>query len=166
MTGGGLTIATLLAALGCALMAGLFFAFSVSVMRGLARVPPAAGIAAMQAINIVILNPVFGLVFFGTTAACLIVAVAAVVQWHQPASASMLAGGLLYLIGAFGVTVVFNVPRNNALAAVDPASPEGARVWASYLVTWTAWNHVRTIASLAATAALIVAFCLTREASP
>ena len=166
MTGGWLTIVTLLAALGCALMAGLFFAFSVSVMRGLARIPPAAGIAAMQAINIVILNPVFGLVFFGTTAVCLIVTVAAVVQWHQPASAWMLAGGLLYLIGAFGVTVVFNVPRNDALAAVDPASPEGARVWAGYLVTWTTWNHVRTIASLVATAALIVVFCLAREASP
>ena len=166
MTGGWLTIVTLLAALGCALMAGLFFAFSVSVMRGLARIPPAAGIAAMQAINIVILNPVFGLVFFGTTAVCLIVTVAAVVRWHQLASAYMLAGGLLYLTGAFGVTVVFNVPRNNALAGVDPASPEGARVWAGYLVTWTAWNHVRTIASVAATAALIVAFCLMREASP
>jgi uncharacterized membrane protein len=166
MTGGWLTIVTLLAALGCALMAGLFFAFSVSVMRGLARIPPAAGIAAMQAINIVILNPVFGLVFFGTTAVCLIVTVAAVVEWHQLASAYLLAGGLLYLIGAFGVTVVFNVPRNNALAVVDPASPGGAHAWAGYLVTWTAWNHVRTIASLAATAALIVAFCLMREASP
>ena len=83
MTGGWLTIVTLLAALGCALMAGLFFAFSVSVMRGLARVPAAAGIAAMQAINIVILNPVFGLVFFGTTAVCLIVTLAAVVQWQD-----------------------------------------------------------------------------------
>jgi uncharacterized membrane protein len=163
MTGGWLTAVILLAALGCALMAGLFFAFSVSVMRGLARIPPAAGIAAMQAINIVILNPVFGLVFFGTTAVCVVVTVAAVVQWHQPASAYLLAGGLLYLIGAFGVTVVFNVPRNNALAAVEPGSPDGARVWSSYLVTWTAWNHVRTVASLGATAALIVAFCLTRE---
>ena len=165
MTSGWLTIVTLLAALGCALMAGLFFAFSVSVMRGLARIPPAAGIAAMQAINIVILNPVFGLVFFGTTAVCLVATVSAVVQWHQPASAYMLVGGLLYLIGAFGVTVVFNVPRNNALAVVDPAGREGAREWAGYLGTWTAWNHVRTIASLATTAALIVAFCLTREAS-
>ena len=51
MTSGWLTIVTLLAALGCALMAGLFFAFSVSVMRGLARIPPAAGIAAMNSIN-------------------------------------------------------------------------------------------------------------------
>src|SRR5690606_28980359 len=45
----------LLAALGCALMAGLFFAFSVAVMRALGALPAAQGIAAMQSINAVIL---------------------------------------------------------------------------------------------------------------
>jgi uncharacterized membrane protein len=161
-----LSTVTFVAALGTALMAGLFFAFSISVMRGLARIPPAAGIAAMQAINVVILNPVFGLVFFGTTAGCLILGVSAVMQWPSPAAPYHLAGSLLYLIGAFAVTVVFNVPRNNALAAVDPASTDGARLWSRYLVTWTAWNHVRTIASLAAAAALIAAFSLLRNSGP
>jgi uncharacterized membrane protein len=52
------------------------------------------------------------------------------------------------------VTIVFNVPRNNALAAVNPASAEGARLWAGYLTTWTAWNHVRTISALTAAALL------------
>jgi uncharacterized membrane protein len=55
------------------------------------------------------------------------------------------------------VTMAFNVPRNNALAAVDPASPEGVRVWAGYLPGWTAWNHVRTVAALAAAASLTLA---------
>jgi uncharacterized membrane protein len=166
MSGSFLSTVTFAAALGTALMAGLFFAFSVSVMRGLARIPPAAGIAAMQAINVVILNPVFGLVFFGTTAACLFLGVSALIQRPSPAAPYHLGGSLLYLIGAFGVTVVFNVPRNNALAAVDPASTDGARVWSRYLATWTAWNHVRTVASLAATAALIAAFSMLRDAGP
>ena len=160
MRGAFLSAVTLLAALGSGLMAGLFFAFSVSVMRGLARISPPAGISAMQSINVVILNPVFGLVFFGTTAACLVLAVSALLEWHSPQAAYMLVGSLLHLIGSFVITLVFNVPRNNALAAVDPASADGARVWARYLVSWTAWNHVRTIVSLAATAALIMAFCL------
>ncbi|MGB6365044.1 MAG: anthrone oxygenase family protein, partial [Thermoanaerobaculia bacterium] len=50
--------------------------------------------------------------------------------------------------------------RNNALAAVDPASAAGAELWASYLTAWTAWNHVRTVAALAAAAALSLALRL------
>ncbi len=53
--------------------------------------------------------------------------------------------------------MVCNVPRNNALAAVDPASAEGARLWAGYLTGWTAWNHVRTVAALAAATLLAIA---------
>jgi uncharacterized membrane protein len=50
-----------------------------------------------------------------------------------------------------------NVPRNDALARVDPASDEGARVWAGYVASWTAWNHVRTAAAAAAAAAFTLA---------
>ncbi len=75
---------TLFAALGCGLMAGLFFAFSVSVMRALARLPAAEGIVAMQAINVAILNPVFLMAFFGTAAACVLVLIASFLRWHSP----------------------------------------------------------------------------------
>ncbi len=50
-----------------------------------------------------------------------------------------------------------NVPLNEALARVEPDSTEGASLWISYLANWTAWNHVRTIAALAATAMLTIA---------
>lgn len=143
-----MTAIALCAALGTGLMAGLFFAFSVSVMRALASRPPAEGIAAMQAINRAILNPVFLVVFMGT-------AVASVVTLFS-GNAWLLAGGALYLAGGFGVTALFNVPRNNALARASAEDPESARLWADYLATWTAWNHVRTAASLAALALLII----------
>lgn len=64
---------------------------------------------------------------------------------------------MLYLVGSFLVTIVFNVPRNNALAAVDQSSAQGTTLWASYLTVWTAWNHVRTAAALTAAAALSLA---------
>ncbi len=69
----------------------------------------------------------------------------------------LLAGSLLYLAGTILVTIVFNVPLNNRLAAVAPESTEGAAMWQHYLRVWTAWNHVRTAASLAAAASFIVA---------
>jgi uncharacterized membrane protein len=74
---GLLRVLTLISALGSGLMAGFFFAFSVSVMKALSRLPPAQGIAAMQSINVVVINPVFLIAFFGTAAACAAVAISA-----------------------------------------------------------------------------------------
>jgi uncharacterized membrane protein len=124
----------LFAALGCGLMAGLFFAFSVSVMKALARLPSAEGITAMQSINVAIINPVFLAAFFGTAAACVLIMIVSLVRWHDPGAVYLLIGGVLYLVGAFLVTLVFNVPKNKALASVAPADPEGASLWTDYLL--------------------------------
>ncbi|OJH39303.1 DUF1772 domain-containing protein [Cystobacter ferrugineus] len=148
---------TLLAALGCGLMAGLFFTFSTFVMKALSRLPAGEGMAAMQAINSAILNPLFFVVFFGTMAVCLWAVVASLMRWHHEGSAFRLAGGAIYLVGGFLVTAVFNVPMNEKLAATPPTSPEAAALWSNYLTNWTAWNHVRTVASLAAAALLTLA---------
>lgn len=148
---------TLFSALGCGLIAGVFFAFSSFVMNALARLPAAQGIAAMQSINVAAPNPLFMTAFVGTAAACVLLAVSSLLRWRDPVAAYLLAGSLLYFVGAFLVTILFNVPRNNALAAVAPASAEGASLWTNYLSNWTAWNHVRTAASLAAAALLTVA---------
>ena len=61
------------------------------------------------------------------------------------------------LVGMFIVTMIFNVPLNNALAATDPASIEAASLWARYLTDWVFWNHVRTVASTVACALFIYA---------
>ena len=113
----------LVAALGCGLMAGLFFAFSVSVMKALARLPSAEGIAAMQSINVAIINPVFLAAFFGTAAACALIMIASLLRWHDPGAVYLLIGGAFYLVGTFLVTLVFNLPKNNVLASVAPANP-------------------------------------------
>ncbi len=147
----------LFSALGCGLIAGVFFAFSSFVMNALAQLQPTQGIAAMQLINITVINPLFMAAFLGTAAACIFLAVSSVLRWHEPGAAYLLIGSLLYLIGTVGVTIVCNVPLNEALARVEPDSTEGASLWVSYLANWTAWNHVRTIAALAATAMLTIA---------
>ncbi len=148
---------TLMTALGCGLMAGVFFAFSAVIMTALGRIPPAHGMAAMQSINAAVFNPWFGGAFFLTPLACLVLAVAALLGWGDLEPAYLLAGSALYLVGCFGVTMACNVPRNEVLAKVDADSPAGAAAWARYVPSWTAWNHVRTAASLAAAVAFTIA---------
>ena len=143
---------TIVSALGSAVIGGLLFAFSTSVMRALGKLPPAQGAAAMQWINVLILNPLFLTIFVGTAVICATVAGLAALQWNGAASAWRLAGALLYVVGTVGVTMACNVPRNNQLAGVTADSPEGERVWARYLPEWTLWNHVRTLAAVAAAA--------------
>ncbi len=112
------------AALGSSLVAGIFFAFSNFVMKALARVPPAQGIAAMQSINVVVLNRWFFALFFGTAVSCLALAITSFVRWQKPDAGYLLVGGLPYLIGTILVTIACNVPLNDALAAVDPSSAD------------------------------------------
>jgi uncharacterized membrane protein len=149
-------------ALGCGLLAGFFFAFSVCVMKALGKLPPAHGIAAMQSINVVVINRVFLSAFLGTAVLCGIAVILSLVAWQTPAGPYALAGGVLYVAGTFLVTMLCNVPRNNALAALAPTSPEAASLWAAYLSSWTAWNHVRMVAALAASASFTLALYLRR----
>jgi uncharacterized membrane protein len=150
---------TFVSAIGSGLMGGVFFAFSVFVMKALSKLPPAQGIAAMQSINVVVLNPGFLLVFAGTAVACVVLAILACLRWSEPGAAWLLAGGVLYVAGNFLVTMAGNVPLNDALAAVDPQGAGAAARWADYLSRWMVWNHVRTLTGAAALAAFIVALC-------
>ncbi len=135
-----------LATVGTGLVAGVFFAFSVSIMTGLRSLPLPQGAAAMRAINVAILNPLFLAVFAGTALVSAALVIAVVVT-GGPAGAAIGAG--VYLLGALGVTAAVNVPMNIALAATD-------RVWEHYLVRWSRWNHVRMISATAAVALLVV----------
>lgn len=148
---------TLLSALGCGLMAGVFFIFSNTVMIALARLQPPQGIAAMQSINRTILNPLFFVAFLGTAATSILLAISLLWRWQQPGAVYLLAGSLLYLVGAILVTIVFNVPMNEALETVEPESVEAANLWTRYLTNWTAWNHVRTVASFLGAVSFILA---------
>ncbi|MEM7066014.1 MAG: anthrone oxygenase family protein [Cyanobacteria bacterium P01_B01_bin.77] len=150
----------LFAAIGSALTAGIFFAFSTFVMQALGQQPNASGIATMQAINITVINPWFMAAFFGPGVACLILTISALRQWEQPGSLYWVVGSLLYLIGTIGVTVAGNVPLNDALAIVGPGSADGATLWTQYLADWTFWNHIRTVAAFLSAGMFMLSLCL------
>ncbi|KRD75782.1 anthrone oxygenase family protein [Lysobacter sp. Root983] len=151
-------------AIGCGLLGGLFFAFSVFIMSALGSIAPDAGIAAMNAINRVILRSLFMPVFWLTTFAGLALAGIGIVHASAPGALAMLVGGVAHVLGMFVCTVAFNVPLNNALAAVDQGGEATLPVWQRYLRDWTRGNHVRTLACTLASALFVLA--LLQRAAP
>lgn len=158
-----LFLLVLAAALGTAIVGGMFYAFSSFVMRALGKLPPEQGIAAMNSINVVVITPSFMLVFMGSALLCLLLAVAGpYAWWPQPSGKLVLGASLLYVLGCFGLTMALNQPMNLRLAAL-PAG-QALAYWPQYLEAWTLWNHVRTAASLLA-AGLFIAALLLRAAA-
>lgn len=143
--------------LGCGLNAGLFFIFSNTIMGALARLKSSEGVVAMQSINRVILNPFFFIVFFGTAVTCFLLALFIVGRWQYQNAIYIFTGSLFYLLGCILVTIVCNVPRNEALDVLDPKSDEATDLWTRYLKEWTAWNHVRTISCVLGAVSFIIA---------
>ena len=145
---------TLVAALGCGLNGGVFFAFSSFVMKALARLPAAHGIAAMQSINVMAPTAAFMTALFGTAAASVALVVWALADWNDSYGPYLLLGSALYLVTTIGPTITYHVPRNNALAKLEPRAAEAPARWTRYLAQWTRWNHLRAVGALAGAAAL------------
>jgi uncharacterized membrane protein len=150
----------LLSLLASALMAGFFYAYSVSVMRGLDATDPLAAALAMRNINTLIRTPVFFFGFFGALGFPLLTALLAP---RRPVMLLALAGALTYGLGAFLVTVAINIPLNDALAAATPTVENAATLWSGYTGPWTRWNHVRTLASIIAFALLTAAVVIEHQ---
>jgi len=115
------------------LMAGLYFAYAVSVMPALKAMDDTTFVTVMNKINVVIVNPLFLTVFLGAPAACV-----ALLFWEQGAVA--IATAALSVVTLL-VTAVFNIPLNNALGA------GGSRD--AFERPWVLWNVVRTLTGIA-----------------
>ena len=146
------------AALGVALMAGLFFIFSNTIMRALATLPSVNAVAAMQAINKQILNPIFLFVFFLTPFLCLVLLILEI--FSASTNLILVAATACHLGGAFLVTLSKNVPMNNQLASLNPTDSQTADYWQTYRRRWTFWNHIRTLSCLLSLLGFLLALLL------
>jgi uncharacterized membrane protein len=146
------------AAVTVGLMAGVFFAYAVSVMPGLARTDDRTFVGAFQAIDRAIMNRLFLSVFAG---APLLTVVAGLLHLGGEFRAVLfwtLGAFVLYLV-AFMVTGAVNVPLNNAIkSAGDPDEADVAAVRAAFAEErWARWNTVRTVVTTGALVCLVAA---------
>ena len=141
----------------CAIISGVFLAFSDFVMKSLTMAQPSVGIVSMQLINRRVYSSLFLVLLMGFSAGCLLLAYIALVYLTGSASSWVLAGSGIYLTGVFLVTIIFNVPMNKQLDALDHSALETSEYWKTYASLWTMWNHVRTLSSAAAAVCFLVA---------
>lgn len=142
------------------LVSGVFLTFSDFVMRSLKSAGANSGIMVMQIINREVFATLFMVLLLSMSALSLFMAAYAWLWVAGSVSVVIVVGGVLYVVGVFGVTLVFNVPMNNRLEAMDHASAQAADYWTKiYLPRWTFCNSVRTAAS-AGTAICFLIACL------
>ena len=127
---------------------GFFYAWVCSTMWGLDAADPRIAVQAMQAMNASVRNAVFAPAFFGTPVVLL---VTATIAWTRSRRAALAFGaaGVVYLVGGLVLTMVVNVPMNEALAEIvlTGERDEAAAIWAAYSPRWQVFNVARTIAS-------------------
>ncbi|GAA2612061.1 hypothetical protein GCM10010399_48690 [Dactylosporangium fulvum] len=151
------TIVLAAATLLVGLSAGVFFAYSTSVMLALKKVDDRTFVDVMQKINMAILNPWFLTAYVGA----LLTAIAAILLYlsggHRGPLPWLIAAALLYGV-AFVVTAAVNVPLNDQLAAAGPVDriADPAAVRASFEAGWVRWNLIRTVASAGSLLALAI----------
>ncbi|MBY5840150.1 DUF1772 domain-containing protein [Rhizobium leguminosarum] len=128
---------------------GFFYAWVCSTMWGLDRADPRVAIAAMQAMNASVRNAVFFPTFFLTPAVLGLTAAATHFSGRGAAAFWFCAAAAIYLVFGLMLTLMVNVPMNEALAATAvPGDIAAARdIWRDYSQRWQVWNQVRALAS-------------------
>ncbi|AXK33911.1 DUF1772 domain-containing protein [Streptomyces armeniacus] len=151
-----LAVATVLTGL----MAGIYAAFSIAVMPGLARVDDAVFVRSVRSINVRILNGWFLSAFLG---ALVFSGLAAVLHLGDGPVAAWAGAGCALYAGTLVTTFRINVPLNDALEAALDAGGETADpapVRARFEAPWTRWNAVRAVLATAALGCLVEALIL------
>jgi len=150
----------ILATLSMGLMAGLFYAWSISVTPGLKRLDDENYLHAFQSMNRAILNPAFFIVFLGLV---ILLPLLCFLFYQAPLTTAfwfILAATIIYMAGIMAVTIWGNVPLNNALEVlpIESLSPEQrASFRLGFESRWNHLNMIRTISSALTLALLIVA---------
>lgn len=148
------------AAIGAGLSAGVYLAFSTLVMSGIRKLSPSQAISTMNGINKAApANPLLMLVLFGTGVVCVLLMISGFRNRDDPAAVWLIAGAALFLIGML-ITIMYHVPHNDQLMNVDANAAGASATWTHFYQPWMAWNHARTLASVAGTISLVLALRL------
>tara|TARA_R110001592_G_scaffold311503_1_gene586374 strand:- start:1228 stop:1728 length:501 start_codon:yes stop_codon:yes gene_type:complete len=137
------------------LSAGLFYAWSVSVIPGTQKVSDSTYLETMQSINRAILNPAFFLIFFGSL---VFLSIGSISQFNTSKTTFwiMLTASVLYSVGTIGVTALGNIPLNNQLDLLNLSNMASDKIQAFRKFYEINWNRLHLIRTVFATASFVL----------
>ena len=137
------------------LSAGLFYAWSISVIPGTQKVVDSTYLETMQSINRAILNPAFYVVFFGSI---IFLSIGSIYEFntHKTIFWLMLSSSIFYLMGTVGVTAMGNVPLNNQLEVLNLGEMASSKISAFRAFYETNWNRLHLIRTVFAVASFLL----------
>lgn len=153
-------ITLLLATLSTGFMAGIFFTWTNAVTPGIGKLTNIEYLKALQAMNQVILNPLFYIAFM----APIIMLVSTLIFNYSIVSPTvfklLLAAAIIYLSGTFLVTIMGNIPLNDLLdqsklEVLNPDALEHLRIQIEQ--PWNRFNLIRTLSSFSSFLLLLIA---------
>ncbi|MCS3529274.1 DUF1772 domain-containing protein [Chryseobacterium sp. JUb7] len=152
-----MTILLIITATLTALIGGLFYAYSCSVVLGLGKLSDAEYLKSMQSINREILNPVFFISFMGTT--FLLPVTTFLYRGHHPVFLFIFLAAIAYLVGVFGVTVIGNVPLNEQLDQFDILNSTSEQIKIMRETFESRWNFLNNIRTLFSVISIVLVVC-------
>tara|TARA_B100000003_G_scaffold172197_1_gene159934 strand:- start:383 stop:883 length:501 start_codon:yes stop_codon:yes gene_type:complete len=142
--------ALVLAILLCTLVSGLLFGFAVVVMPGVAKLSDRDFLLAFKHMDGIIQNnqPLFMLVWVGSILSVLVSAILGTMDLSGQEAVLLWIGCGWYLLGVQLPTIVFNIPLNNTIQALEidklnESELTNSRV--NFEAKWNRWNDIRTI---------------------
>ncbi|NNM32848.1 MAG: DUF1772 domain-containing protein [Gemmatimonadetes bacterium] len=141
------------------LLAGLLLAFAVLVMPGIRKLRDREFLVAFREIDGVIQrgNPIFGLIWVGSTLALVVGTGLAAVQDAELNLALLVVIASIHVVVVQLPTARINIPLNNQVQALDLESLDEQACGLArdrFEDRWNRWNRVRTVAATG-TAALL-----------
>ncbi len=144
-------VALVAATITTGLVAGLLFAYAVSVMPALRQTDDRTFVEVIQRINVAIVNGWFLTCFVGALVFTVLAGLLHVGADSRSVLPWIVAAFVLYG-AALVITGRVNVPLNNALATAGEPNriPDLAAVREHFESAWVRWNIARTVAATAA----------------
>jgi uncharacterized membrane protein len=154
-----ITIVNVISIISTGMMAGIFFTWTNAVKPGIGKLDNLSYLKAFQAMNRVILNPIFYCLFMMPLITLIILSYNSFDLHKLYVFDLLIASTVIYFIGVILTTIIGNIPLNEMLDKSDLErldQQDSMTLRKTIETRWNRFNFVRTVSSFLSFLILII----------